>query len=229
MIIVLGARFSDLSRLEAEEGFVSVRAEAGCSLMGLVNWCSEYQGTGLEFVAGIPGSVGGAVMMNAGAWGSEMSDFISTCTFLNTNGSLEIKKRNELRFVYRSLEEEGTIVVAADFILPLGKRAEIDAKVSEFLRQRKEKQPQGLANAGSFFKNPQGGPAAGKLIEDAGLKGFEIGGARVSEKHANFFVNTGDALAQDFFDLMEHVQAEVVRRSGIMLKPEVHIISKEAA
>ncbi|OGR00284.1 MAG: UDP-N-acetylenolpyruvoylglucosamine reductase [Deltaproteobacteria bacterium RIFOXYD12_FULL_55_16] len=224
VIIMLGRKFSAIEKLAREKaGEVKVQVEAGCSLMKLVNWCAGQGLAGLEFAAGIPGSVGGAVVMNAGAWGKEMSEALSAVTFSGRSGELLEKKRDELAFSYRHLETEGLIVTGAEFLLQDGEQQAIEEKISRFLCTRKEKQPQGVASAGSFFKNPPGLPA-GKLIQDAGLKGLRLGGAQVSEVHANFFVNTGSATAQDFLDLMRLVQEKVGERFGVWLEPEVHLL-----
>ncbi|MFA7383122.1 MAG: UDP-N-acetylmuramate dehydrogenase [Desulfurivibrionaceae bacterium] len=225
VIVMLGRKFAAIDKfVGAKEDGSLVQVEAGCSLMKLVNWCSDQGLEGLEFAAGIPGSVGGAVVMNAGAWGKEMSEVLSSVTFLDKAGELVKRGKDDLPFTYRHLETKGMIVAAAEFLLQTGDRQAIEQKCGQLLRDRKEKQPQGLASAGSFFKNPPGLPAAGKLIQDAGLKGLRIGGAQVSEVHANFLVNTGSATAKDFIDLMRLVQEKVLERFGIRLEPEVHLI-----
>ena len=225
VMVMLGRKFAAIEQLAGEkDGKSLVQVEAGCSLMKLVNWCAAQGLAGLEFAAGIPGSVGGAVVMNAGAWGREMSEVLSSVTFLRTSGELVARKKADLAFSYRHLETEGMVAVVAEFLLQAGDRQEIERKCGQLMRDRKEKQPQGLANAGSFFKNPAGLPPAGKLIQDAGLKGLTVGGAQVSEVHANFLVNTGSATAQDFLDLMRLVQEKVEERFGVRLEPEVHIV-----
>jgi len=225
VLVMLGRKFAAIDkRVGEKEGESRLQVEAGCSLMKLVNWCAAQGLEGLEFAAGIPGSVGGAVVMNAGAWGKEMGEVLSSVTFLGRSGELRKRAKDDLAFMYRHLETEGMIVAAAEFLLRAGDRQEIEKRCSQLLRDRKEKQPQGLASAGSFFKNPSGLPAAGKLIQDAGLKGLRVGGAQVSEAHANFLVNTGSATAQDFLDLMRLVQERVYERFGIRLEPEVHLL-----
>jgi UDP-N-acetylmuramate dehydrogenase len=225
VIVVLGRKFAAIEQRAGEKvSETLVQVEAGCSLMKLINWSAAQGLAGLEFAAGIPGSVGGAVVMNAGAWGKEMGDALSSVTFLRQSGEFVERKKDDLAFSYRHLETESMIVVAAEFLLLAGDRQAIDRKCGELMRDRKEKQPQGLANAGSFFKNPAGLPAAGKLIQDAGLKGVRVGGAQVSEVHANFLVNTGSATAQNFLDLMRLVQEKVFERFGVRLEPEVHIL-----
>lgn len=225
VIIMLGRKFSAIEqRVGEKDGASRVRVEAGCSLMKLVNWCAEHGLQGLEFAAGIPGSVGGAVVMNAGAWGKEISDALSSVTFLRGSGQFVEREKKHLDFSYRHLETEAMVVVAAEFLLQAGDRHAIDKKCAQLMRERKTKQPQGQANAGSFFKNPAGFPPAGKLIQDAELKGVRVGGAQVSEVHANFLVNTGSATAQDFLDLMRVVQEKVAALFGVWLEPEVHIL-----
>jgi len=224
VIVTLGRKFSAIEQSVEKSGESRVQVEAGCSLMKLVNWCVDHGLQGLEFAAGIPGSVGGAVVMNAGAWGKEMSDTLSSVTFLRTSGQFVEREKKDLNFTYRHLETEAMVVVAAEFLLQTGNRKEIDTRCAQLMRERKAKQPQGQANAGSFFKNPAGFPPAGKLIQDAELKGVRVGGAQVSEVHANFLVNTGSATAQDFLDLMRLVQEKVAERFGVRLEPEVHIL-----
>jgi len=225
VIVMLGREFAAIAPRPGEKASETlVQVEAGCSLMKLVNWGAVQGLQGLEFAAGIPGSVGGAVVMNAGAWGKEMSEVLSAVTFLRWSGEFVERKKSDLAFSYRHLNTEGMVVATAEFLLQAGDRQTIENRGRQLMRARKEKQPQGLANAGSFFKNPPGLPAAGKLIQDAGLKGLRVGGAQVSEVHANFLVNTGSAAAQDFFDLMRLVQAKVFERFGVRLEPEVHIL-----
>ena len=225
VVVMLGRKFATIEkRAGKKSGETLVQVEAGCSLMKLVNWCTAQGLQGLEFAAGIPGSVGGAVVMNAGAWGKEMSEALTSVTFLLGSGEFVERKKDDLVFSYRHLETERMIVVAAEFLLQVGERQAIDIRCAQLMRDRKEKQPQGMANAGSFFKNPAGLPPAGKLIQDAELKGVCVGGAQVSEVHANFLVNIGSATAQDFLDLMRLVQEKVFERFGVRLEPEVHLL-----
>lgn len=228
VVVVLGRKFAAIGPVEeCDDGRIAVWAEAGCSLMRLVNWTVEQGLTGLEFAAGIPGSLGGAVVMNAGAWGKEMGQVISSVCFLSKTGELIEKRRAALAFSYRRLETGGMVVVGAECALAAGDRQLIAGRCRELIKKRREKQPRMVASAGSFFKNPPGLPAAGKLIEDTGLKGFRLGGAMVSEKHGNFLVNTGCATAADLLELMELVQERVFARFGIWLEPEVHILREE--
>lgn len=225
VVIVLGGKLSALTRLPGRAGEgVRVRAEAGCGLMRLVSWCADQGLSGLEFAAGIPGSVGGAVVMNAGAWGSEIADCLVSLTLLAPSGELLTRMRAELAVFYRCIDTRGMIVVEAEFLLKEEEPRTIARRGRELLARRRARQPRGVASAGSFFKNPVGMPAAGRLIEEAGLKGTRIGGAEVSQVHANFLVNTGGATARDFFDLMLLVQEAVQKRFGVWLEPEVHIL-----
>ena len=218
--IVLDRRFGAIEPV----GPTTLRVEAGCGLARLLQWCAGQELAGLEFLAGIPGSVGGAVTMNAGAWGTEIADRIGAVELLDESGVIRRVERDALNFSYRHLElAPGTIVVAGIFALAAGKGNEIEAQMAAHVAARKAKQPKGVANAGSFFKNPPG-DAAGRLIEQAGLKGTTVGGAMVSPVHANFLVNTGTATAADFVALMQVVQDAVAARFGVRLEPEVHLL-----
>ena len=209
-----------------EERFVTVGA--GCSLARFLSWCTQQGLSGLEFMAGIPGSMGGAVWMNAGALGGEIGDRLHSITFLNSCGKLIQVPKSELFFSYRRTELrkreiKGLIVASACFRLKTGVREEVRSRCAGFLAQRKGKQPTGMASAGSFFKNPKG-DAAGRLIEAAGLKGRCCGEAMVSPVHANFIVNTGKGTATDILTLMEQVQETVFQKFAVRLEPEVEII-----
>lgn len=185
--------------------------------------------TGFEFASGIPGSVGGACFMNAGAYGGEMKDVLTEVITISKDGSVErLVPANELELGYRTsaLEKSGDIVVKARFMLKKGSREEIENTMKELRRKRNEKQPVNLPSAGSFFKRPEG-HFAGALIEEAGLKGLSVGGARVSPLHAGFIVNEGGATGSDIEALMRLVQNTVEAKTGIRLLPEVRIIGRE--
>lgn len=182
--------------------------------------------TGFEFASGIPGSLGGAIYMNAGAYGSEISDVLGDVSiFMPRAGRIVAVDKEELQFSYRHsiFQEEDYIILGAHILLEAGDRDEIDRKMAEYADMRNLKQPLNYPSAGSFFKRPEG-YFAGKLIEDAGLKGLSFGGAQVSEKHAGFIVNRGGAKAKDIIELMRLVQAVVWERFGVALEPEVEII-----
>ncbi|MBU0730698.1 MAG: UDP-N-acetylmuramate dehydrogenase [Proteobacteria bacterium] len=221
VVIILGQELSAITML-ADNDRRLVRAEAGASLAKLLTWTSEKELSGLEFVAGIPGTVGGAIVMNAGAHGKEVSDVLATVTIIEASGAVKELRRKDVVFQYRGWGRKDEIVVAGTFALVKGQRRHIDEECRRFQRQRRESQPQGVASAGSFFKNPPT-QAAGYLIEKAGLKGVSFGGAQVSEKHANFIINSGKATTRDIIKLMRHVQEKVLAMSGVRLEPEVDI------
>ena len=209
------------------DGKTRVRAEAGVSLAAIVNLSIKESLTGMEFCAGIPGSVGGAVRMNAGAFGREMKDIVTEITILNEHQEPETLSRQNLSFAYRRLElSKSAVIVSAEFALSPGKRESISAKISEILALRKRKHPLNLRNAGSIFKNPLNMPA-GRLIEEAGLKGTRRGDAMVSEQHGNFIVNLGHARTADVLDLIEEVKCRVRDFQDISLEAEVHVVGED--
>ncbi len=207
--------------------FAVVSAEAGALLAKLLSFSVEEGLTGLEFAAGIPGTVGGAVCMNAGTAGGEMGDVVESVTLLSPDGVLVTRGRDEMGFGYRaSSVPEGHLVLEASVVLRREDKGRIAARLKDLMDRRKQRQPAGLPNAGSVFKNPQE-ESAGKLIEQAGLKGKTVGGAQVSEKHANFIVNRGKATAADVLALMEIVMQKVLEVHGVRLEPEIKIIGED--
>ncbi len=222
LVIRLGKAFS---RIQPWEG--GLDAQAGALLSALACAAAEASLTGLEFAQGIPGSVGGGVYMNAGAYGGELGNRIESVTVLDRGAAVRIPG-DEMRFSYRHSRamEEGWIVLGARFRLEKGERARIDAAMRDYSARRKEKQPLNYPSAGSFFKRPAG-HFAGALIEGAGLKGRACGGAQVSEKHAGFLINAGGATASDFLSLMGLVQDTVRRAYGVELEPEVRIVGED--
>lgn len=205
---------------------LTVDAQAGVSLLELVRLTAERALAGMAFCAGIPGSVGGAVMMNAGAYGQEIKDVLYRATLMNDQGVVMDRLRQDLSFEYRRLNvPEGTIVLGAVFRLKRGESRNIRKRIDEILEQRRQKHPLNYPSAGSIFKNPVGHPA-GLLIEAAGLKGTAVGGARISDIHGNFIVNTGGATATDILALIERVQQEVLKQTGIILETEVRIVGE---
>ena len=185
--------------------------------------------TGLECLSGIPGSVGGAVFMNAGAYGGEIKDVLESvkAVSVKTGEIAEIPvEKLDLSYRHSIFAETGDVIISAVFRLEKGDRAEIEEKMKDFAEKRNSKQPLQYPSAGSFFKRPEG-YFAGKLIQDAGLKGVSVGGARVSEKHSGFIINTGGATAKDIIDLMHLVQNTVYDKSGVMLEPEVRIVGED--
>lgn len=181
--------------------------------------------TGLEFAAGIPGTVGGAVVMNAGAYGSEMKDVLKQVTVLDREGRVLTLSPEELKMGYRTsrIPGAGYLVLEAEFLLNKGDKDAIKERMDELAAKRREKQPLEYPSAGSTFKRPAG-HFAGKLIEDAGLKGFTVGGAAVSDKHAGFVINKDGASAADIASLCRQVQAEVFKQTGIQLELEIRLL-----
>ncbi|MCF6290221.1 MAG: UDP-N-acetylmuramate dehydrogenase [Desulfobacterales bacterium] len=225
-VIILGGELAMVTAKPA--GRPAIRAGAGASLASLVRQAADSGLCGLEFLVGIPGSVGGALVMNAGAWGDEIGPLVQSLTFLDRSGTARIITRPELNFSYRRWDDrQGKLVLDCDLDLRPGNCEEIMARGREYLGRRKATQPCHQASAGSFFKNPEG-DAAGRLIEAAGLKGYAIGGAMVSREHANFIVNTGTATAGEIIALMQEVRSRVLDRFGITLEPEVRILDNQA-
>lgn len=199
-----------------------VYAEAGIRLSQFVDVCLEHSLVGVENLAGIPGTLGGAILMNAGAYGGEISDYIKSVEVIKEGKILNLKKE-QCGFAYRRSNLGKTIIISAKFELPVGNSEEAKKRRKELLIKRKQSQPVELPNAGSIFKNPAGDYAA-RLIEAAGLKGLTVGGAKVSEKHANFIVNFNNAKAQDVVELMKIIQKKVYEKFGVMLEPEIKLI-----
>ncbi|MDW7773217.1 MAG: UDP-N-acetylmuramate dehydrogenase [Desulfobulbaceae bacterium] len=229
VLIILGEEFSSIGcRETAADGKTRVAAGAGCSVSRLVGWCGRHSLSGLEFMSGIPGSVGGAVYMNAGAWGSEIGEYIAGVSFVDVQGCFHEVPAEEIDFSYRRIQPgseqlQHGVIVGAEFLLLPGRQREIFEKCRLYQEQRRKKQPVGMPSAGSFFKNPEG-DSAGRLIEAAGLKGLRRGNAMVSPVHANFIVNTGQATADEIIALMQEVQERVFHASGILLEPEVQLL-----
>ncbi|KJS19254.1 MAG: hypothetical protein VR72_19780 [Clostridiaceae bacterium BRH_c20a] len=200
-------------------------AQGGVKLPYLASQAAVRGLTGLEFAAGIPGTVGGAVVMNAGAHGSSMSDVIAGVVVLDYQGRLSHYNTSDLGFTYRSskLKSDKGIVIESNLKLAIGNPWEIKNKIQKNIDFRKANQPWEYPNAGSVFKNPPG-DSAGRLIEAVGAKGWQIGGVEVSHKHANFFINMKGASCRDVLDLIEKVQTEVYLKFNILLEPEVLIL-----
>jgi UDP-N-acetylmuramate dehydrogenase len=207
--------------------FCRVTVHAGCNLAALLGWCIRNNLSGLEFMAGIPGSVGGAIRMNAGAFGHAISEPLLSIQVMNTIGQRAEIPKEEADFGYRSSrfpgESNGRLLITGGvFCLQPADGHQIAARCRDIIAVRRNKQPKGVGSAGSFFKNPEG-DFAGRLIEQAGLKGLQCGKAMVSPTHANFIVNMGGAAPDDIIGLMEEVQQQVFRHSGVLLEPEVCI------
>ncbi len=201
---------------------------SAASLAAVAHYVQRKGYTGFEFASGIPGTVGGAAFMNAGAYGGEMKEVIETVTLLHRDGSGMYRLTcEEMEYGYRHsvLYESGDIVISVSIGLQKGNKEEIAETMKELAQRRNEKQPVTYPSAGSFFKRPQG-YFAGKLIQDAGLKGLTVGGAQVSQLHSGFVINIGGATVGDIEKLMHLVQAAVYEKEGVMLEPEVRIIGE---
>jgi len=204
-----------------------LKAEAGCSLQQLVQFSIQKGLAGLEPFFGIPGTVGGGLAMNAGAWGAELKDVIHSVTFMKEDGEMLERPRSRLRFSYRSLTlPPSWIIVKGCFHLKKGRKEEILERVKSFSEMRKRSQPLDYPSAGSIFKNPEEGPA-GKWIDEIGLKGFRMGQAMVSDRHANFIINLGKATAEEVLHLIEWVEKKVYEKKSISLKREVRVVGEQ--
>lgn len=219
-VIQIGGRYTDYS-VEGD----TITVEAGMPLARLAKIAADHGLTGLEFASGIPGTVGGAVTMNAGAYGGEIADVIESVIVVDEDGdgfSLPVKKL-ELGYRTSAVMTNHYIVLEATFKLKYDAKDSIFERMEEFTRRRREKQPLEYPSAGSTFKRPEG-YFAGKLIEDAGLRGYQVGGAQVSEKHCGFVINRDHATVDDILALMDDVIRKVKETSGVTLEPEVRII-----
>lgn len=221
VVLMHGGALSDI-RMEGDKIF----AEAGVTCAKLARFAARQHRHGAEFFAGIPGTVGGALAMNAGCHGSETWDVVHKALTIDRHGVVHERNQVELEIGYRHVGLPGEEwFVAAWFELPEGKASEAERKIKSLLAKRMETQPLSLPNAGSVFRNPEGDYAA-RLIQSCGLKGHRIGDAQVSEKHANFIVNIGEATAADIEALIAHVHDTVLRETGVDLQREVKIIGE---
>ena len=212
-------------QIEAEGNRLQVQAGAALSKVAL--FAMERGLEGLEFAAGIPGTVGGGVVMNAGAYGGEMKQVVESVRVLSSEGEILTLDNDTMEFGYRTsiIRNRNFTVLSVTFRLREGNREEIRARIEDFQKRRMEKQPSNYPSAGSTFKRPEG-YFAGKLIMDAGLRGFQIGDARVSDKHCGFVINVGKATARDVTDVIEEVQEKVRERFGVSLEREVIYLGK---
>ncbi len=219
-VVKLAGRFA---RSAPAEG--GLEAGGGMPLSRLAAAAWERGLTGLEFASGIPGSVGGAVTMNAGAYGGELCQVVTSVTVMDRRGNVETVPSSRCAFAYRrSAFEDGTrLILSARFALQPGDPAEIKAKMDDLNARRREKQPLEYPSAGSTFKRPEGHFAAA-LIDQCGLRGLRVGGAQVSEKHAGFVINAGGATCADILALMDQIRAHVFRATGVTLEPEVRLL-----
>lgn len=208
-------------------GYV-IEAEAGAKLIDVTHVARYHSLTGFEFACGIPGSIGGAVYMNAGAYGGEIAHILQSCKVLTPEGEIKTLTVEELAFGYRhsKIQETGDVVISAKFALAPGNYDQIDQEMARLAHLRELKQPLEYPSCGSVFKRPVG-HFAGQLISEAGLKGHRIGGVEVSEKHAGFMINVDHGTAKDYEDLIAHVISTVEKSAGVTLEREVRIIGKD--
>lgn len=221
-----GTEFTMLG-YEWQDDRLYMDAGAGCLLSAAGRIAAGIGATGFEALSGIPGCIGGACIMNAGAYGSEMKDVVKSVVTVSRRGEIKELSADEISFRYRgsSLMDEGLIVARAQLVLERGEKESIESRMEELQQQRREKQPLEFPSAGSTFKRPEG-HFAGKLISDAGLKGLSIGGAQVSEKHAGFIINKEGASSSDIYSLIKAVQQRVYEEYGIKLETEVRLLGK---
>lgn len=224
LVVHMGSGFADVSLPQPEV----VHAQAGAAVNALALFCARHALTGAEFAYGIPATVGGAVYMNAGAYGGEFSDIVRSVRVLDEKGEIKTYEPADLQFSYRHsrFHQSGEIVLSAEFLLKPGDPQKIDTRMKELMQRRKSKQPLEYPSAGSTFKRPEGEYAA-ELIERCGLKGLRVGDAAVSEKHSGFLINLGGATCKDFLTLMETVNRRVYEQTGILLEPEPKILGKD--
>jgi len=222
MIVQIGKEYSDVT----VKGNI-ISAQAGASLAKIARTAYENSLGGFEFAAGIPGTLGGAVSMNAGAYGGEIKDVIIDARVLTKEGEILVVPSDELELAYRSsvITKKDYIVLGARFSFAEKDKEEIKARMDELAFARKSKQPLEFPSAGSTFKRPEG-YFAGKLIMDAGLRGFQVGGARVSDKHCGFVINAGNATAADIYSLILQVQEKVLGQFNVTLQPEVKMLGE---
>lgn len=217
---------SDMTAITVEEGLLT--AEAGAKLIDATYVALDHSLTGFEFACGIPGSVGGAVFMNAGAYDGEIQTIFESCDVLLADGSIQTYTKEDMDFAYRhtAIQELQAIILRARFRLVKGDYDQIKARMAELTELRQLKQPLEYPSCGSVFKRPVG-HYTGKLIQDAGLQGLKWGGAQISEKHAGFIVNVDNATATDYLELIAYIQKTILEKFGVTLETEVRIIGEE--
>lgn len=222
IVLQIGGRMADI-RVEG----TTITAQAGALLSRIARTALEHGLTGLEFASGIPGSVGGAIVMNAGAYGGEMKQVVTTVKVVNADGEEMVLSNGEMEFGYRTsiIKEYPFLVTEVSMELKPGEPQEIKAYMDDLAARRREKQPLEFPSAGSTFKRPEG-YFAGELIMNAGMRGFQIGGAKVSEKHCGFVINAGEATASDVKQVIEEVKQAVKEQFGVDLEPEVIMIGE---
>jgi UDP-N-acetylmuramate dehydrogenase len=225
-VVISLRHFRKIGILGENKTSVQVHVEAGVSLQRLVNFSKEKGYSGIEGLAGIPGSVGGAIYGNAGAFGYEMKDVLSTVSIIDAHGRIKRLKPEDIDFGYRRSSIPPTaVILSAEIILKKDKEKIVSTRIEDFLKKKWKSQPSPKPSAGCVFRNPPG-LSAGKLIDDAGCKGMRIGDVEVSGIHANFFTNKGKAKASDFIKLMEDVAHRVKKKFDVILEPEIRIVGR---
>ena len=227
VILQVGDHFDQVSFNELENGKVRVTAGAGILLSKLAATIARQSLTGFEYASGIPGTLGGAVTMNAGAYGGEMKHNIVSASVITEEGQFKVLSKEELELGYRTsiIQKKRYVVMEATFEFEEGNPEDIKAKTEELSTKRREKQPLEYPSAGSTFKRPEG-YFAGKLIMDSGLRGFQVGNMMVSDKHCGFVINMGNGTATEAMTLIEEVQRRVYEQFGVRLEPEVRLIGE---
>ena len=223
VVIKIGSKISNIYLIDDD----TICCEAGASLKSLCMFALENSLSGLEFAYGIPGTLGGAIYMNAGAYGGEMKDVLVSAKHIDCNGKIGELSQDDLHLRYRgsAYTDNGYTIISATMKLKKADKTEIKAAMGDKLQRRKDKQPLEYPSAGSTFKRPEG-YFAGALIEDCGLKGYSVGGAQVSEKHAGFVINKDNATTTDVLNLVKDVQRIVYNKHGVKLETEVKIIGE---
>ena len=226
-VVISLASFREIKTIREDEMEVKVYVETGTPLQRLVNFSKERGYSGMEGLAGIPGSVGGAISGNAGAFGYEMKDVLVSVSMMDSEGNMRNLGTENIDFGYRRSGISSTeMLLSAEILFKKDSKEHVSGRIETFLKRKGESQPFSGHSAGCVFKNPHG-LSAGKLIDEAGCKGLRIGDVEVSSLHANFFINTGKAKASEFFRLMEEVRSRVFEVSGIRLEPEIRIVGRD--
>ncbi len=233
VVILLRGPLADMSKEKSDPSVSNLRAHdmtvqagAGLPIVDLLIHCRDSGYGGLEFLAGIPGTVGGAVAMNAGAFGKEIGGRVKEIDVITAGGDVVTKNRSQLKFSYRALHiKKKSVIIGTCLKVDREGGKTVANKIAGYLKRRKESQPIEYPSAGSAFKNPPN-DYAGRLIEHAGLKGKKIGGAMISEKHANYIINTGGATAKDILKLLSLTQEKVRKKTGVKLEPEIKVVGR---
>lgn len=225
--ITIQIDIQDINIIEEKEGEIIIFVGSGVKLGMLANKLMQKEVSGFEFASGIPGTIGGAIRMNAGAYGKEFKEIVEKATYIDEDGNIKILENEDMNFSYRHSRFVGSDEIILDAVLKLekGNIDNIKNKMEEYKKLRIEKQPTNMPSAGSSFKRGTDYISA-KLIDDAGLKGYQIGGAKVSEKHAGFIVNTGDATAEDVLNLVDYIIKVVYEKFGKVLEMEIEVVGE---